>query len=97
VVREKLSQEDEAVLAYEKTIALGQARAPSYFRLGVLYAKRNKPEEAISNLAKAIEMEPEKYRQILREELKNVHSVLDSIRYKDGFAKLLSPTSSQTP
>jgi hypothetical protein len=48
------------------------------------------PDPAIANFSKAIQLEPDKYRQILREELKNVHSVLDSVRYKDAFIRLLT-------
>jgi hypothetical protein len=48
------------------------------------------PDPAIVSFAKAIQLEPDKYRQILREELKNVHSVLDSVRYKESFVRLLT-------
>jgi hypothetical protein len=55
----------------------------------MLYAKNNLPDPAIENFAKAIQLEPEKYRQMLLDELKNVHSVLDSVRYRDAFVRLL--------
>jgi tetratricopeptide (TPR) repeat protein len=96
MVCERLDLDKDAIEANEKVVALGKALATNYFRLGILYAKGNLPDPAIANFAKAIQMEPEKYRQILREELKNVHSVLDSVRYKDAFIRLLNggpPTS----
>ncbi len=89
VVCEKLDLAQEAIQANEKVAALGKARATNYFRLGILYAKSNQPEPAIAAFAKAIELEPDKYRQLLREELKNVHSVLDCVRYRDDFIRLL--------
>jgi len=90
VVCEKLELDKEAVAANEKVISLGKAVPATYFRLGILYAKANNPDAAIPNFAKAIQLEPEKYRQVLRDELKNVHSVLDSVRYKDAFVRLLA-------
>jgi tetratricopeptide (TPR) repeat protein len=90
VVSEKLELDKEAMEAHEKVIGLGKAGALNYFRLGILYAKGNSPDASIKNFAKAIELEPEKYRQLLREELKNVHSVLDSVRYKDAFVRLVA-------
>jgi tetratricopeptide (TPR) repeat protein len=90
LVAEKLNLDKEAIQAYEKLIALGKGQASDYFRLGVLYAKSDQPDPSIAAFARAVEMEPDKYRSILREELKNVHSVLDSVRYKAAFRRLLS-------
>jgi hypothetical protein len=56
----------------------------------VLYAKTNQPDPAIANFAKAIDLDPDKYRAALREELKQVHSVLDSVRYLPAFARLVT-------
>jgi len=89
VVCEKLELDKEAIQANEKVVALGKAQSMNYFRLGMLYAKNNLPDPAIENFAKAIQLEPEKYRQMLLDELKNVHSVLDSVRYRDAFVRLL--------
>jgi tetratricopeptide (TPR) repeat protein len=90
LVSERLQLDPEAIEAHEKAAALGEAKAQNYFRLGVLYAKANQPEPSIANFGKAIELEPEKYRQVLREELRKVHSVLDSVRYQEKFARLLT-------
>jgi tetratricopeptide (TPR) repeat protein len=77
LVSEHLKLDVEAMRAHEKVIGLGRAQASNYFRLGVLCAKANRVEPAIDNIARAVELEPDKYRQILREELKKVHSHLD--------------------
>ena len=62
----------------------------NHFHLGVLYAKNNQPDPAIAAFDRAIELEPEKYRAMLKEELKKVHSILDSVRYKEKFVRLLA-------
>ena len=90
---EKLEMDDRAIEAHEKVISLGKAQALNYFHLGILYAKSNRPELSIAAFKKAIELEPDKFRSILREELKNVHSVLDSVRYKKEFSRLLNDSS----
>jgi len=90
LVFEKLELDKEAILANEKVVALEKAQAVNFFRLGILYAKSGMADPAIVSFARAIQLEPDKYRQILREELKNVHSVLDSIRYKEAFVRLLT-------
>jgi tetratricopeptide (TPR) repeat protein len=89
LVAEKLELDTEAIQAHEKLIALGKGQALNYFHVGVLYAKANQADPAIAALTKAIELEPDKYRTVLREELKKIHSVLDSIRYRQDFVKLL--------
>jgi tetratricopeptide (TPR) repeat protein len=90
LVAEKLDLDKEAIEAHEKLIALGKGEALNYFHLGVLYAKTGQTDPAIAAFAKAIELQPDKYRAVLREELKKVHSVLDSIRYKEAFTRLLN-------
>ena len=92
IVSEKLDMDQEAIRAHEKVVSLGKAQAINYFHLGILYAKNNQPDPALANLTKAVEMEPDKYRAMLREELRKVHSVLDSIRYTERFTKLLGET-----
>jgi len=89
LVAERLNLDQQAIEAHEKVIAQGKGRALNYFHLGILYAKEEKTEPAIAAFARAIELEPEKYRAILKEELKKVHSVLDSVRYKEAFTRLL--------
>ena len=61
----------------------------TYFHLGILYAKAGKADPAIEAFAEAINLEPDTYRKLLAQELKNVHSALDSVRYKDRFIQLL--------
>jgi tetratricopeptide (TPR) repeat protein len=95
LVAEKLELDKEAIDAHEKLIALGKGQALNYFHLGVLYAKTGQNDSSIAAFAKAIELEPEKYRAMLREELKKVHSVLDNIRYKEAFMRLVNPPQNQ--
>ena len=94
LVAEKLELDREAIEAHEKVVSLGKGQALNFFHLGVLYAKIGQAELAIAALARAIEIEPDRYRAILREELKKVHSVLDSVRYQESFIKLLGPAPS---
>jgi tetratricopeptide (TPR) repeat protein len=89
LVAENLELDKEAIKAHETVVALGKGQALNYFHLGVLYSKTNQPDPAISNFARAIELEPDKYRRLLNEELKKVHSVLDPVRYKESFTRLL--------
>jgi tetratricopeptide (TPR) repeat protein len=90
LVAEKLGLDQESIRAHEKVIALGKGQSVNYFRLGILLAKSAQPDASIAAFAKAIEVEPDKYRAILREELKKVRSVLDSVRYKESFTRLLN-------
>jgi tetratricopeptide (TPR) repeat protein len=93
LVTEQLNLDKDAIQAHEKVVALGKAKPSTYFHLGVLYAKLDQPDPSIANFARAIELEPDKYRAMLKDELKKVRSVLDSVRYKDKFVRLLALTS----
>jgi tetratricopeptide (TPR) repeat protein len=93
----KLELDEPARVAHERVVALGKGQAFNFFHLGMLYAKKNEPDPAIANLARAIELDPERYRAILREELKKVHSVLDSVRYTERFVRLLSGPAPAPP
>lgn len=95
LVAENLELDPEAIRAHEKVVALGKGQALNYFHLGILYTKANQADPAIANLARAIELEPEKYKSLLKEELKKVHSVLDPIRYKESFTRLLQDAPKQ--
>jgi tetratricopeptide (TPR) repeat protein len=90
LVAEKLDDDQGAIAAHEKVVALGNATANNYFHLGVLYAKNDRPEPSIDAFAKAVELDPERYRAVLREELKNVHSILDGVRFQKRFMDLLA-------
>jgi tetratricopeptide (TPR) repeat protein len=90
LVAEQLDMDKDAIQAHEKVVALGKSRPFTYFHLGVLYAKTDQPDLSITNFTRAIELEPDKYRAMLKDELKKVHSVLDSVRYKDKFVRLLA-------
>jgi tetratricopeptide (TPR) repeat protein len=94
LVAEQLDLDKDAIQAHEKVLALGKAQPLTYFHLGVLYAKTDQPDLSIANFTRALELEPDKYRAMLKEELRKVHSMLDSVRYKEKFVRLLalSPT-----
>jgi protein O-GlcNAc transferase len=85
---EKLGSDHEAIEARERLIVLGKAEAENYYSLGFLYAKTGRPGEAIASFAAAIEMEPETYRGMLREEVKNSRSILEEVRHKKEFMDL---------
>jgi tetratricopeptide (TPR) repeat protein len=95
LVAEQLDLDKDALQAHEKMIALGKAKPQTYFHLGVLYAKSDQPDLSITNFTRAIELDPDKYRAMLREELIKVHSVLDSVRYKEKFIRLLALPSAK--
>ncbi len=97
LVAEKLADDPLAMKAHRRVLDLGRARAINYFRLGILCAKEERVDDAIAHLTRAVELEPDKYRKILREELRNVHSVLDSVRYKEDFTKLLTGLPESPP
>ena len=90
LIAEKLDDDKGAISAHEKLSSLGKAKALNYFHLGVLYARNSEADLSINAFAKAIELEPERYRTVLKDELKNVHSVLDNIRFQKRFMDLLT-------
>jgi tetratricopeptide (TPR) repeat protein len=90
IVCEHLDLAAEAIHAHEQVLVLGKGGAINHFHLGILYVKIEQPDRAIAAFGRAIGIEPEKYRQLLREELKKVHSVLDPIRYREAFTRLLT-------
>jgi tetratricopeptide (TPR) repeat protein len=95
LVAEQLDLDKDAIQAHEKVVSLGKAQPLTYFHLGVLYAKTDQPDISIGYFTRAIELEPDKYRTMLKEELRKVHSVLDSVRYKEKFVRLLALPSTK--
>jgi tetratricopeptide (TPR) repeat protein len=95
LVAEQLNRDADAIQAHETVIALGKAQPLTYFHLGILYAKTDQPDRSIANFTRAIELEPDKYRAMLKEELRKVHSVLDSVRYKEKFVRLMALPSTK--
>lgn len=78
-----------AIEHYRKSLQFAPYPA-SHFRLGVLLAKTGQVEPALEHLARAVALEP-RFKLILRDELRNVHSDLDSIRYMQRFADIIKP------
>ena len=89
VVYERLKEEERALSSYEKALENGEDNARLHFRLGVLYSRRNKVDQSIDHFSRSLELEPAKYLPIIQQELRNVASDLDAIRYKPRFAELL--------
>ena len=57
---------------------------PSFF------SRQGVPDAALQHLAIAFQRQADKYVPIVIEELKNVHSDLDAIRYTKAFADLMA-------
>jgi hypothetical protein len=68
---------------------LHHAKAANYLHLGMLYVKNNQADRSIDAFAKAVELDPDGTRAVLREELKKLHSLFESIRYRTAFTRLL--------
>lgn len=90
LVLESLGQEVEASYHYLAALEAGQDNPISYFRLAILYAKQSKVEEALDHLSLAFEKDPERFVPLVLNELRNVTSDLDSIRYTKRFNSLLN-------
>ncbi len=89
VVYERLKEEQRALSSYEKALENGEDNARLHFRLGVLYSRRNKVDQSIDHFSRSLELEPAKYLPIIQQELRNVVSDLDAVRYQPRFAELL--------
>ena len=89
IVYERLTEEERALSSYEKALENGEDNARLHFRLGVLYSRRNKVDQSIDHFSRSLELEPAKYLPIIQQELLNVASDLDAVRYKPRFAELL--------
>ena len=89
VVLERLEDPESAQQHYLAALDNGSNSPRIHFRLAVLFAGQSEKELAIEHLEKAFQIEPEKYVPIMRQELRNVHSPFDSIRYTPAFAELM--------
>ena len=89
LVYERLKEEERALSSYEKALENGEDNARLHFRVGVLYSKRNKVSESIEHFSRSLELEAVKYLPIIQQELLNVTSDLDAVRYETRFAELL--------
>ncbi|MDA2930638.1 tetratricopeptide repeat protein, partial [Acidobacteria bacterium AH-259-O06] len=81
---------DQAQLYYLKAIEYGADEAYAHFRLAFFFARQAETAKALEHLEMAFEKEPQKYVQLVLDELRKVYSDLDSIRYSREFNDLLS-------
>jgi len=84
---DKAGNVESAIEHFRKSLN-NAPRSGSHFRLGVLLARIGQGDAALEQLEKAVALEP-KLKQMLRDELRNVHSDLDSVRYKQRFADII--------
>lgn len=97
IVLERLQEPSRAQAHYLQALEHGVDDARLHFRLAVLYARQSEKEAALRHLEIAFQKEPEKYLAVVREELRNVRSDLDSIRYTPEFHALLSRYEKHRP
>jgi superkiller protein 3 len=80
---------DQAQVRYLKALDHGVDSAHAHFRLTYLWARQGAKEQALEHLQQAFEKEAETYVRLAAEELLQVSSDWDSIRYTDEFNQLL--------
>jgi len=90
VVLDRQNQDAAARDHYLAAIANGADEPQAHFRLAVLHSRTGTVDEALKHLTIAFERQPDKYVPMVVDELKNVHSDLDAIRYTKAFADLLA-------
>ena len=89
IVLDRQNETGPARTEYLRAIESGADEPQAHFRLGVLFARDNQPAEALKHLRIAFQRQPGKYVPMVRNELRNIRSDLDSIRYTKAFSDLL--------
>ena len=87
----------DAQTHYLKAIENGIQKPEAHFRLGILYARQSEPDKSLKHLKVAFGENPQKFVPLVQTELRQVHSDLDSIRYRRDFNDLLKKYQPQTP
>ncbi len=95
VVLDRQNLDDGARDHYLAALANGADEPQAHFRLAVLYSRGRNTDEALKHLAIAFERQGDKYVPMVVDELKNVHSDLDAIRYTKAFADLMAKYQKQ--
>ncbi|RPJ60424.1 MAG: tetratricopeptide repeat protein [Acidobacteria bacterium] len=88
-----LDRQDQGTAArnhYLSALANGADEPQAHFRLAILYSRERNVDEALKHLAVAFERQADKYLPMVLDELKNIHSDLDAIRYTKAFADLMA-------
>ena len=89
VVLDEAKDFDQAQIRYLKALDYGGDSAHAHFRLTFLWARQGAKDQALEHLQQAFEKDAETYVRLAAEELLNISSELDSIRYTDEFNQLL--------
>ncbi|MBI4446968.1 MAG: tetratricopeptide repeat protein [Acidobacteria bacterium] len=90
IVRDRQKLYQQAQVHYQKALDLGLEDAQAHFRLAAFFSLRSQRVQALRHLQRALEMDSAKYVSLLLQDLKNVHSEFDNIRYTEEFEKLLN-------
>ena len=91
LVMERLGDPDGAAQQhYLRALELGEDRPNAHFRLTYLFARQSEKEKALEHLEAALEKDSERFYPHLMNELRQIRSDLDSIRYTPQFAELLA-------
>lgn len=86
----------DAQTHYLNALQNGIEKPEAHFRLAVLYARQSEPEQSLKHLEVAFRRNPQKFVPLVLTELRQVHSDLDSIRYRRDFNDLLKKYQPQT-
>jgi superkiller protein 3 len=89
IVQESLGDDFGAQANYLKTINLGAGNPNVHFRLAIIFSRKSQVDDAIKHLSIAFDGDGKKFVPIVLNELRNVKSDLDSIRYTAKFDELL--------
>lgn len=89
VALDREQQTAAAIDHYRKAIQNGSDEARAHFRLAVLLSRQSKPAESLEHLEIAFRKDASRYVNMIQNELLNVRSDLDSIRYLIEFNDLL--------
>ena len=97
VVLERLDDPSTARDHFLQALAKGANEARIHFRLAVLFAQEGAAGEALEHLRTALEREPAKYLPFVDQELRNVRSDFDAIRYSAEFSKIIKKARESMP
>jgi len=87
---ETLGDPEAARTHYAIAIERGESNPIAHFRLAILLSKESQVDQALDHLAAAFEKDAGRYVPMVLNELRNVSSDLDSIRYTARFSELLN-------
>jgi tetratricopeptide (TPR) repeat protein len=89
LIAERMNDPAAAQKYYLESISKGGKEARMHFRLAVIFSRQLEKEKALKHLGLTLEQDAEKYLPLIQQELLNVQSDFDSIRYTTEFAELL--------